>query len=66
MKTNMWWGYLHANGQVQVKRWFGDHEDYTGDCIGNPNVIKVVKPFEANSYEEAEVILNHDLMIEGN
>jgi hypothetical protein len=50
---NMWWGYLHSNGTVQVKRWFGDHEDYTGDCSCNPFVQQVVKPFEANTYEEA-------------
>ena len=49
----MWWGYLHSNGQPQLKRWLGDHEDYTGDCIGNPFVIKVVKPFEAPDREKA-------------
>lgn len=55
--NNMWWGYLHSNGTVQVKRWFGDHEDYTGDCIGNPFVLEVVRPFEANSHEEALKII---------
>lgn len=49
----MWWGYLHENGTVQVKRWFGDHKDYTDDCEGNPFVQQVVRPFEAASYEEA-------------
>ena len=41
-------GYLHINSAIQVKRWFGDHADYTTDCIGNPFVEKVVKPFTAN------------------
>jgi hypothetical protein len=50
---NMWWGYLHQNGTIQVKRWFGDHKDYTSDCIGNPFVEQVVKPFEAATQEEA-------------
>jgi hypothetical protein len=49
----MWWGYLHSNGTIQVKRWFGDHEDYTGDCAGNPFVQRVVPPFEAETYELA-------------
>lgn len=49
----MWWGYLHSNGTVQVKRWFGDHKDYTDDCEGNQFVRQVVRPFEAASHEEA-------------
>lgn len=49
-----WWGYLHQNGTIQTKRWFGDHEDYTGDCEGNPFVERVVKPFHASSKEEAD------------
>lgn len=57
MTSTMWWGYLHQNGTVQVKRWFGDHEDYTGDCYGNPFVLKVVKPFAAKTREEAEAII---------
>ncbi len=24
----------HQNGTIQVKRWFGDHKDYTTDCEG--------------------------------
>jgi len=50
---NMWWGYLHSNGTIQVKRWFGDHADYTTDCQDNPFVQRVVPPFEAASREEA-------------
>lgn len=55
--NNYWWSYLHSNGTVQVKRWFGDHKDYQttpgGDCHNNPFVIKVVEPFLAESREEA-------------
>ena len=54
MTSNMWWGYLHQNGTVQVKRWFGDHKDYTDDCEGNSFVIQVVRPFSADSREQAE------------
>lgn len=53
----MWWGYLHANGTIQVKRWFGDHADYTDDCFGNPFVKTVVGPFEAPNRETALKII---------
>lgn len=49
----MWWGYLHQNGSIQVKRWFGDHKDYTDDCEGNDFVQRVVRPFEAPTRERA-------------
>ena len=52
-----WWGYLHANGKPQLKRWYGDHKDYTEDCLDNPFVIKVVRPFEAASHEAAMIEL---------
>jgi hypothetical protein len=49
----MWWGYLHANGTIQLKRWFGDHGDYTKDCNNNPFVKKVAKPFPAPTRQMA-------------
>lgn len=49
----MWWGYLHSNGTVQCKRWFGDHKDYTEDCEGNDFAVRVVHPFAAESRDEA-------------
>lgn len=56
----MWWGYLHANGTIQVKRWLGDPKDYTEDCEGNDLVQLVVRPFVAKSQEEAyEFIKSH-------
>lgn len=57
MNDIMWWGYLHQNGTVQIKRWFGDHKDYTEDCDGNDFVQRVVEPFKAGSREEAERII---------
>lgn len=56
-----WWGYLHANGTRQLKRWFGDHADYTTDCEGNDFVIAVVRPFSAPTYEEAAAYLEEQL-----
>jgi hypothetical protein len=61
MNKLQWWGYLHANGSIQVKRWFGDPEDYTTDCYGNPFVKKVVHPFSAESREQAEEIIRKEL-----
>jgi len=49
----MWWGYLHSNGTVQVKRWWGDHEDYIEDCRDNIFVQRVVPPFEAPTVQDA-------------
>jgi hypothetical protein len=59
----MWWGYLHKNGTEQLKRWLGDHNDYTTDCDGNPFVVKVVEPFESETREEALEILKNKLSI---
>lgn len=61
MNKTMWWGYLHQNGSIQVKRWFGDHEDYTGDCEGNEFVQQVVRPFEADTREKATEIITQRL-----
>jgi hypothetical protein len=61
MSDIMWWGYLHQNGKIQVKRWFGDHKDYTDDCRGNEFVQKVVPPFSASSREEAIEIIKQQL-----
>ena len=49
MEELMWWGYLHQNGNIQVKRWFGDHKDYTDDCEGNDFVERIVPPFAAST-----------------
>lgn len=55
--TINWWGYLHSSGSVQLKRWFGDHKDYTEDCEGNDFVQQVVRPFAAETREKAMEIL---------
>jgi ATP-dependent Clp protease adapter protein ClpS len=62
MEKLMWWGYLHSNGEIQVKRWFGDHKDYTDDCEGNDFVVEVVRPFAAQSREEALEILKQKML----
>jgi len=57
MSALMWWGYRHANGSIQVKRWFGDHQDYTTDCEGNDFIAQVCPPCIAATREEAEGIV---------
>jgi hypothetical protein len=56
-----WWGYLHSNGLLQLKRWFGDVKDYTEDCEGNDFVQQVVEPFIASDRATALRILNERL-----
>ena len=62
MNKTMWWGYLHQNGSIQVKRWFGDRKDYTEDCEGNDFVQQVVPPFEADSRDQALRIIGEKLI----
>lgn len=63
LNDNMWWGYLHSNGTIQCKRWFGDHKDYTDDCIGNDFVVNVIPPFKTNNREDAMNYLKQKLGI---
>lgn len=46
-----WWGYLHTNGHVQVKRFF-DQLDLD-EANESPFVQRVTEPFEANDRDEA-------------
>jgi len=48
------WGYKHSNGTIQVKRWFGDQDDFTKDCEGNEFVKGIVEPFTADNFDEAK------------
>ena len=57
----MFWGYLHTNGTIQCKRWFGDIADFTTDCEGNPFVKKVVEPFAAISFQDAQQRIKNTL-----
>ena len=46
-----WWGYIHTNKSIQVKRFFG-----IGDIIeakGSPFVKRAYGPFEANDRDDA-------------
>lgn len=51
---NQWWGYLHTNGSVQVKRFF-DQEDIV-EANMSDFVEHTYGPFDADSREEAIAI----------
>jgi len=47
----LWWGYIHINGSIQVKRFF-DQADID-DANDSDFVEKTFRPFEARSREDA-------------
>jgi len=55
-----WWGYIHANGSVQVKRFF-DQRDID-EAIKSPFVRSVYGPFEADNREDAKLITQEVLL----
>ena len=52
---NQWWGYMHTNGKLQVKRFFSQ-EDII-EARQSDFVEYIVGVVEADSHEEAEELL---------
>lgn len=50
-----WWGYRHASGTLQAKRYFSTRD--LEDAYESEFVIQVVLPFEASNREEALKII---------
>lgn len=50
-----WWGYIHTNGSLQVKRYF-DKRDLS-EAEESPFVDTIYQPFEADGYDHAKQIL---------
>lgn len=48
---NKWWGYVHANGTIQAKRYF-DRQDLA-DARESPFVDQVLGPFDATDRDDA-------------
>lgn len=46
-----WWGYLHTNGTIQVKRFFDDLD--LQDAHESPFVERVFPPFKAKNRDDA-------------
>lgn len=51
MEKKLWWGYIHTNGNIQVKPFF-EREDVR-DAISSPFCAEVFTEFEADSREDA-------------
>lgn len=54
-----WWGYLHTNGTIQIKRYFSELD--LDDAYESPFVRQIVMPFEADCREEAALIIEKKL-----
>ena len=54
-----WWGYLHVNGNIQVKGYYSPEQLL--DAEESTFVQKIVYPFKALSREEAELIITKKL-----
>lgn len=48
---NLWWGYLHINGSVQVKRYFDERD--LDDAYESDFVDLVIHPFPADGRTDA-------------
>ena len=46
-----WWGYIHSNGSLQVKRYFGPKD--LSEARESPFVERVYGPWKVNGREEA-------------
>jgi len=47
----LWWGYLHTNGNIQVKRYFEPLD--IEEARESPFVSRAAGPFEADGREDA-------------
>ena len=48
---NQWWGYVHQNGTIQVKRFFSQLD--LDEATESPFVYAVYGPFNAGDRDEA-------------
>jgi len=65
MTTNnsiQWWGYVHSNGSLQVKRYFGPED--LSEARESPFVSEVHGPWKVNSREEALEMLKKSSGVE--
>lgn len=52
---NLWWGYIHENGILQVKRYFSAED--ISDARESPFVTTILPIVEADTREEAVALL---------
>ena len=58
---NKWWGYLHTNGSIQVKRAVWTYAEDLADARSSPFVKQIFPAFEAASREDAVNIISQKL-----
>lgn len=56
---NLWWGYLHINGTLQVKRYFGREDLF--EAQESPFVDRIAGPWPAKDRDDALEILKEVL-----
>jgi len=56
-----WWGYIHVNGSLQVKRFFGWQDMEEAD--ESSFVKKTAGPFEAKNRQDALTKLKEELCL---
>jgi hypothetical protein len=59
MKNNMWWGYVHTSGTIQLKRYFSQLD--IDEAYESPFVKEVYGPWECQGREEAEKIIKANI-----
>ena len=61
--NNLWWGYLHINGNLLLKRFldFSSIEDAKEGMNGRGFVVNYCGPFEAEDSEKAMKFLENKL-----
>ena len=52
-----WWGYIHVNGSIHVKRYFSELD--TDEAEDSPFVAQVIYPFKAYNREDAIIYVQH-------
>lgn len=57
---NLWWGYLHINGSIHPKRYFGESD--LAEAYESPFVKTVVHQFWAANREEALETIKKELL----
>lgn len=64
MNKDLWWGYVHENGTIQVKRFFDSKDIKEAD--ESPFCLRTYGPFKCNGRDMAiENVLLRDLEYKG-
>lgn len=59
MKELLWWGFLHVNGEILLKRYYNQDDIYEAEDSGF--VVDIFGPFEAPNRDKAMELLTEKL-----